>query len=93
MAASHVVWACKAQCTALVEGCEGKGCLLTNVVCSWGVQQARVRDCSDIPSALLVQMRGRDAICDAIRDSGYDPLSDCSVPCASPVLLLAACTP
>ena len=33
-------------------------------------QQARVRDCSDIPSALLVQMRGRDAICDAIRDSG-----------------------
>ncbi len=32
--------------------------------------QARVRDCSDVPSALLVQMRARDAICDAIRDAG-----------------------
>lgn len=31
--------------------------------------QARVRNCSDIPSALLLQARARDAICDAIRDA------------------------
>ena len=31
--------------------------------------QARVRNCSDIPSALLLQARARDAICDAIRDT------------------------
>ncbi|KAK9908246.1 hypothetical protein WJX75_004747 [Coccomyxa subellipsoidea] len=34
--------------------------------------QARVRDCTDIPSSLLVQIRARDAICDAIRDSGRE---------------------
>lgn len=34
------------------------------------LSQARVRDCTDIPSSLLVQIRARDAICDAIRDSG-----------------------
>ena len=28
-----------------------------------------MRNCSDIPSALLVQARARDAICDAIRDA------------------------
>ena len=33
------------------------------------VVQARARDCSDIPSAMLVQTRARDAICDAIRDA------------------------
>ena len=31
---------------------------------------ARVAACSDVPSALLVQMRLRDAICDAVRDAG-----------------------
>lgn len=30
---------------------------------------ARVASCTDVPSALLVQMRLRDAICDAIRDA------------------------
>jgi len=32
--------------------------------------QARVRDSTDITSSLLVQARGRDAICDSIRDAG-----------------------
>ena len=31
---------------------------------------ARVAACSDVPTALLVQMRLRDAICDAVRDAG-----------------------
>ncbi|CAK0784504.1 hypothetical protein CVIRNUC_007708 [Coccomyxa viridis] len=31
--------------------------------------EARARGCSDIPSALLLQARARDAICDAIRDA------------------------
>ncbi|BDA44812.1 Ribosomal RNA large subunit methyltransferase K/L [Coccomyxa sp. Obi] len=34
--------------------------------------QARVRDCTDIPSTMLVQIRARDAICDSIRDSGRE---------------------
>lgn len=33
---------------------------------------ARVAACTDVPSALLVQMRLRDAICDAIRDARYE---------------------
>ena len=32
---------------------------------------ARVRSCTDIPSAMLVQQRGRDAICDAVRDARW----------------------
>lgn len=31
--------------------------------------QARVASCSDVPSSMLVQVRGRDAICDSIRDA------------------------
>jgi len=30
--------------------------------------RARVTSCTDIPSSHLVQIRGRDAICDSIRD-------------------------
>ena len=30
---------------------------------------ARVAECTDVPSALLVQKRVRDAICDAVRDA------------------------
>lgn len=31
--------------------------------------QARVASCTDVPSSMLVQIRGRDAICDSIRDA------------------------
>ena len=31
--------------------------------------QARVASCSDVPSGMLVQVRGKDAICDSIRDA------------------------
>lgn len=35
--------------------------------------QARVASCTDVPSSLLVQLRGRDAICDSIRDARSAP--------------------
>ena len=34
--------------------------------------KARATSCSDIPSSHLVQIRGRDAICDSIRDVRLD---------------------
>ena len=37
--------------------------------------QARVASCSDVPSSMLVQIRGRDAICDSIRDARLDFLA------------------
>lgn len=42
--------------------------------------EARVGPCTDVPSALLVQTRLRDAVCDAVRDAG------CGVPSMQSVL-------
>lgn len=59
---------------------------------------ARVTSCTDIPSSHLVQIRGRDAICDSIRDArsalGCQP-SSCyhfrDLPCWSTLQLQSPC--
>lgn len=46
---------------------------------------ARASECTDVPSALLVQKRLRDAICDAVRDArcGAVCFKPLWVPCKS----------